>query len=257
VTLASSLSLDDRVRTAQGDAWQAEGRLRANVGGGAAEFPGVRLMASGLPHPQWNNGDVTDGAVLDVGAVRAWFAERAFGAGVPWGVRVPEGATFSHGRWLFRKRCMALQRFALRPFAAPPGIEIRCALRNDIEVIASIDAQAFAGTVDENLPWVAPHVGATGFSVALALQAGRAIGIATAIRTDGRAGPSVGIFGVGVLADARRRGVASTLASWLLVQAFAGGAELAHLNPDSDAAANLYARLGFVETGGFDIYADL
>jgi GNAT superfamily N-acetyltransferase len=100
-------------------------------------------------------------------------------------------------------------------------------------------------------------VGATAFSVALALQAGRAVGIATAIRTDDRAGPCVGIFGVGVLAHARRRGVASALTSWLLVRAFGDGAELAHLNPDSDAGASLYARLGFEETAGFDIYADL
>jgi GNAT superfamily N-acetyltransferase len=254
--LTSGASLDDRVRTAQADAWQAEGRLRADVGGGAAELPGVRLMASGLPHRQWNNGDITDCDLLDVSAVRAWFAERAFGAGVPWGVRAPEGAAFPHGHRLFRKRCMALQATAFRPFAAPSGVEIRGAVRQDIDAIASVDAHAFAGTVEQNMPWVAPHVGAPGFSVALALQAGRAVGIATGIRTDDRAGPCVGIFGVGVLAHARRRGVASALTSWLLGHAFAGGAELAHLNPDSDTAADLYARLGFVETAGFDIYVD-
>jgi hypothetical protein len=33
--------------------------------------------------------------------------------------------------------------------------------------------------------------------------------------------------------------------------------ELAHLHPDSDAAARLYARIGFVETPGFDVYVDL
>jgi hypothetical protein len=35
------------------------------------------------------------------------------------------------------------------------------------------------------------------------------------------------------------------------------GAELAHLHPDSDSAARLYARLGFVETPGLDVYVDL
>jgi len=257
VALTSDPALDDRVRTAHADAWQAEGRLRADAGGGATELPGVRLMASGLPHPQWNSGDVTDCALLDLGAVRAWFAGRAFGAGVPWGLRVPAGAAFLHGHRLLRKRCMALHRDAMRPFAAPRDVEIRGAARKDIAAIASIDAHAFAGTVDETLPWVAPHVGAPGFHVAVALHAGGVVGIATAIRTDDRAGPCVAIFGVGVLPHARRRGVASALTSWLLESAFAGGAELAHLNPDSDAAANLYARLGFVETAGFDIYADV
>ena len=47
------------------------------------------------------------------------------------------------------------------------------------------------------------------------------------------------------------------MTSWLLEQAFADGAALAHLNPDSDAAARLYARLGFVETAGLDVYTDL
>ncbi|MGH6623605.1 MAG: GNAT family N-acetyltransferase, partial [Burkholderiaceae bacterium] len=62
---------------------------------------------------------------------------------------------------------------------------------------------------------------------------------------------------VGVLERARRRGVGSALTSWLLERAFADGATLAHLNPDSDAAARLYARLGFVETAGLDVYTDL
>jgi len=250
-------ALDARVQTAQGDAWQAEGRLRAGLGGGAAEFPGVRLMASGLPHRQWNNGDVTDAAPLDLEAVRTWFAAFAGGAGVPWGLRVPAGAAFPHGRRLFRKRCMALVPDALRRRPAPDGIEIRVGQHADIATIAFVDASAFGESAAQNLPWVAPHVGAPGFTVAVATRVGRAVGVATAIRTDYRAGRCVGIFGVGVLADTRRRGIGSALTSWLLARAFAEGAELAHLNPDTDAAASLYADLGFVETAGFDIHVDL
>jgi hypothetical protein len=40
-------------------------------------------------------------------------------------------------------------------------------------------------------------------------------------------------------------------------RAFADGAALAHLNPDSEAAERLYTRLGFVATAGLDIYVDL
>ena len=47
------------------------------------------------------------------------------------------------------------------------------------------------------------------------------------------------------------------MSSWLLERGFATGAELAHLNPDSDGAARLYERLGFTETPGLDIYVDL
>src|SRR3954452_3934772 len=44
-------SLPARVRTAEGDAWQVHGELRA----GTATLRGMRVMASGLPHPMWNN----------------------------------------------------------------------------------------------------------------------------------------------------------------------------------------------------------
>jgi ribosomal protein S18 acetylase RimI-like enzyme len=67
----------------------------------------------------------------------------------------------------------------------------------------------------------------------------------------------VGIFGVGVLEHARRRGVGGALTTWLLERTFAGGATFAHLNPDTDAAARLYARLGFIETIGLDVYCDI
>lgn len=83
--------LDERVSAAHGDAWQAEGLLRRPLGGGAAELPGIRLIASGLPHPQRNNGDVNDPAPVPIEEARAWFAARDRGAGVPWRVRVPAG----------------------------------------------------------------------------------------------------------------------------------------------------------------------
>jgi predicted GNAT family acetyltransferase len=35
------------------------------------------------------------------------------------------------------------------------------------------------------------------------------------------------------------------------------GAELAHLHADTPAAARVYARLGFEDTGGLDVYVDL
>ena len=246
-----------RIQAAQGDASMAEGALRTALGGGMAELPGVRLMASGLPHPQWNNGEVTDPSLVDIAAVRAWYATCAFGAGVPWGLRVPAGRSFRHGRWLFRKRCMGLAAQDFQPQPVPPGVAIAVAQAADGDAIAVVDVSAFGGAVELSRRWVEPHIAAPGFTVALAAVAGRAVGIATAIRTDDRAGPCVGIFGVGVLADARRRGIASALTSWLLARAFADGAELAHLNPDTDAAAALYARLGFVETPGFDIHVDL
>src|SRR3954467_6298632 len=84
----------DSVRIAHADAWEAHGRYREPSGGGVERLPGVRLMASGLPHPQWNSGDVTDPRAVHLAAVKDWYAD----LGVPWGVRVPAGAEWPHGR---------------------------------------------------------------------------------------------------------------------------------------------------------------
>jgi ribosomal protein S18 acetylase RimI-like enzyme len=249
--------LDQRVWTAQADAWQAQGRLRELLGGGAVERPGIRLMASGLPHAQWNNGDVTDPDRVPWQEVRAWFATRAGGAGVPWGVRVPAGMALGRGRFVFRNRCMALVRAEFRPADPPAGTTIRVATARDADTVARIDAAAFGDHLDSVRRWVEPHLGAPGFTVALAESGGHAVGAATAIVTDDRAGACVGIFGVGVLDHARRRGIGAALTVWLLRRSFDEGAEFAHLNPNTEAAARLYARLGFVETAGLDVYAEL
>ena len=86
---------------------------------------------------------------------------------------------------------------------------------------------------------------------------GEPAGTAYTLRSDGAGGPALYLAGVAVLAAARRRGVGAALSSWLLERGFAAGAELAHLNPDTDEAARLYGRLGFIETPGLDVYVDL
>jgi ribosomal protein S18 acetylase RimI-like enzyme len=249
--------LDARVHSAQGDAWQAEGRLRTSLGGGAIERPGIRLMASGLPHARWNNGDVTDASAVDWRQVRAWYAAQANGAGVPWGVRVAADAPFGQGRRVLRQRCMALLPADRRPATTTERISLRVASRADLDAVTRIDAEAFEVPADEVRPWIAPRLGADRCTVAIAELDGAPVGVATALNTNDRAGPAIGIFGVGVVAAARRRGVATALTDWLLACGFAGGATLAHLNPDSEAAARLYRRLGFVEVRGFDVYTDL
>jgi GNAT superfamily N-acetyltransferase len=250
-------ALDARVHAAHGDVWQAEGRLRTALGGGACELPGVRLMSSGLPHAQWNNGDVTDATQFDVEAARAWYAARAHGAGVPWGVRVPAGQAFSHGRLLFRKRCMALLPAQHRVAPRPAMATITRACAADLGALSTVDAEAFGDDVKQVRRWIEPHLDAAGFDVAIARRGSEAVGAATAVRTDDRAGPCVGIFGVGVLRTARGAGIGAALTSWLLERAFAAGATLAHLNPNSDEAARVYARLGFSETVGLDVYTGL
>jgi ribosomal protein S18 acetylase RimI-like enzyme len=177
--------------------------------------------------------------------------------GVPWGVRVPAGMPWAHGRLLFCKRLMGLQAAEHRPACGVPGLSLRAAGPADLSTVVRIDAEAFGEEAGLERQWLEPHLSAPRCTVALAELDGAPAGTGYSLRSDGRAGPCLYVAGVAVAAAARRRGVAARITSWLLVRGFAAGAELAHLHPDSDAAARLYARLGFVETPGVDVYVDL
>jgi GNAT superfamily N-acetyltransferase len=245
--------LTGRVLAAHGDAWQAMGRLRASLGGGALELPGIRLMASGIPVPQWNNGDVTDPSLVDIEAVRAWYAERR----VPWGVRVPSGLAWPYGRHLFAKRCMALRPDDLRRVAPPSGVEIRPPSAGEVETYARVDAAAFEeDEAGPTLAWTRPMLDADGFLLALARLDGEPVGVGYGVRSSDVGGESVGVFGVAVLPGARRRGIGAALTTYVVEWGRSTGADLAWLNPDTDEAARLYAALGFEETGGFDVYVE-
>lgn len=242
----------DWVRTAHADAWEAHGAYRASSGGGTARLPGVRLMASGLPHPQWNSGDVLDATLVDVAAVASWYDAK----GVPWGVRVPRGMTWPHGRHLFGLRLMGLTPEAFRPVLFADGVTLRPAGPADSGAVLAVDTAAFEEPMEIQRPWVEPLLSQPSLTVCLAERDGEPVGSGHCLVTDGDAGPAVYVAGVGVVPHARRRGIGAALSSWLVRRGFEAGAELAHLHPDTDEAARIYARLGFVEVDGFDIYLD-
>lgn len=244
--------LHARVRTAHADAWAVEGLLREPHGGGTAALRSIRVMASGLPHPQWNGADVT-GPDADLEGAKAFYAAR----GLPWGVRVPVGIPWGAGRHLFRMRLMGLAPPGFRPAPDVPGLALREAGPGDAELVLAIDTAAFGADPRLQGPWLEPHLAAPGITVALAELAGEPVGTAYALRSDGAAGPAAFLAGVAVAEPVRRRGIAGAMSSWLVARAFAGGARLAHLHPDTDAAARVYARLGFADAGALDIYVDL
>jgi GNAT superfamily N-acetyltransferase len=164
---------------------------------------------------------------------------------------------WSHGRRRFRQGLMALRPGEHRPAAAVPGLVVREAGRSDAAAVVAIDAIAFEEDPEVERPWVEPHIGAPGCTVAVGLLDGEPVAGALAMRTDSRAGHCFYVGGVAVLPAARRRGIAARIATWLLERGFAAGAELGHLHADREEAARIYARLGFVATAGFDVYAEL
>lgn len=238
------------VHDAHGDAWAEQGRLRAAWGGRSATLPGVRVSSSGLPHAQWNNGHVHDARQVDADALRAWYRD----AGVPWGVRVPAGTPWPHGRLLLGKRAMALRQPWLRGSAAPEGVRIRVAEPEDLDAVAGVDAAAFGEPVQRSRSFVGPELVSGSCRVVVAEVGGSVVGCATGTRSDGWAGPAVLVTGVAVAERHRGGGIGSALTTALADWAFGSGAFLVHLNPDDDRATRLYARLGFVEVPGFDVY---
>ena len=229
-----------------------QGDLRAPAGGASAAPRDLQLMAAGFEAPGVNSGDVT-GPDPDLEAARAFYASR----GVTWGLRVPLGLPWRHGRLLFRRRLMAVPRAAFRPANAVPGLILRRAGPADLAGVLHVDSTVFELDPTDNTRWLEPLLAAERADVVLAELDGGPAGTAYMLRSDGAGGPALYLAGVAVLAGARRRGVGAALSSWLLERGFAAGADLAHLNPDTDGAARLYGRLGFSETPGLDVYVDI
>jgi ribosomal protein S18 acetylase RimI-like enzyme len=247
--MSGGVELEQRARTALADAWEAEGLLREAQGGTAAELPDIRLMASGLPHAQWNSAQVT-GPHPDIHGARAFYGERR----LPWGMRLPVGMPCAHGRFVVRLRLMALRAPSFQPVQVVAGLDLVLAGKDELESVVAVDAAAFGEDPEVDRLWIEPHLGAEEVETAIAAIDGQAVATGYTVRTDARAGPALYVGGVAVAEQARRRGVAAAMTSWLLLRGLAGGAELAHLHADSARAARIFARLGFEEAGELDVY---
>ena len=239
------------VRTAHGDAWQAIGAASGDQGGGVAELAGVRLMATGLRHPQWNNGDVHDPSAVDVGAVRDWYSRLR----VPWGVRIPAGAEWHQGRHLFEKRLMGALPGSFNAAPAVPGLELRRAVADDLEPVLAVDVVAFEQPPDLDRPWLHFILGHPDTTMAVATLDGTVVATGWVLRSEGWAGTAGYLAGIAVEPAVRRRGIGAAVTSWLMNRT--PDVDLWHLHPDTDSAARIYERLGFVEVDGLDIYVDL
>lgn len=242
----------DLLRTAHADAWQVEGELRRPYGGDTVELPGVRLMCSGLAHPQWNSGDVDDPGLVDLDAVSSWYSSRA----AAWGLRLPAGAPWPHGRRILTKTLMGRDLADLPAPTSVPGLDLRTATPDDLEAVLAVDSAAFGSDPVVEAPWSGPHLSDPRADVLLGLVDGVPVATGYAVRSDGRAGPATHVGGVCVLPAYEGRGIGTAITAGLLERAAAAGALLAHLEPETPRAASVYRRLGFMEVPGIDIYLD-
>lgn len=241
------------MRTAHGDAWQAEGRLREPHGGGVCAVQGARAMASGIRTPKWNNADVTHEQV-DITTLSVWYAARD----MPWGLRVPLELSLAVGEPLFVKRCMGLlassrAESGRRPVDPPGGVQVRRIRADERDRFVALDAAAFGDDPATARAWLAPQFGVAGFDHWVAEIAGATVGIATSVRSDELAGPAVMVTGVAALPGADARLVKAQLSTQISAEAAHAGpdATLVHAYPDDDEEAAAFASVGFIEVPGF------
>lgn len=242
-----------RLQTAHSDAWQVEGILRRPHGGDATELAGARLMASGIAHPQWNSGDVDDPHAVDLDEVRTWYADRA----PAWGLRVPAGASWPHGRRILTKTLWWLDLAELQAERTIDGLDLAAAGPGELRDVLAVDTAAFGSDPAEEEPWTAPHLASSAVDVLLGVLDGEPVATGYALTSDGRAGPAAHVGGIAVLPAYEGRGIGSALTLRLLHRARAVGAAFAHLEPETPRAAEVYERLGFTEGAALDIYVEM
>jgi ribosomal protein S18 acetylase RimI-like enzyme len=240
-----------RVFSAHGDAWQTHGRLFQPFGGGTAELPGWRLMASGLGYRYLNAACVTDPAIADVAAAKTWYEERR----LPFGAIVASGLWWPHGRRVVSQELMACEPANFSKAPAPLGLKLHTAAASELEVVVAVDNGAFGSSLEAARAWLGALCGFPTVRVAVGELDGEPVATGYATSCEGEAGKSLYLGGIGVIPSARGRGVAAALVSFLLTAGFEQGCTFAHLQTDSENAARLYGRLGFTHFNGIDIYA--
>lgn len=235
----------DRVRTAHGDAWAAEGRAREAVGGGVLRVPDARAMASGIPLPAWNNADIT-GPEPDLEQLRAWY-ERL---GMPWGMRVPVELDLTVGQPLFVKRCFGATSATLPGPNGSEGLVIRRARPEELGRFVDAEVAMFGQPADVTRRFIEPVFGHDGFEHWFAFRDERTVAVATLVLSDGEAGRAAMLTGLAAMPDeASSRTVLAAAALTATLERDPD--RLLHVHADPDDDPEELSGLGFQEVPGF------
>jgi GNAT superfamily N-acetyltransferase len=235
-------------------------RVRAEVveGGEVIEVDDLLVSLSNLPAPQLNGTRVIREPVDPAGAILA--ARDVFRSrGHPFfGIEIEVGR---HPAVDDAVKAMGLRRVEFVPALAasmdqlsapndPEGVEITEVLdESELPAVRTVEVATF-----QTQPRVAERfVGRRMLEdervrMFLAWIDGRPVGEATGYLLD----DTVGVFGVGVVEDARRRGIGAAL-TVRAAAAFGDRADLAWLQP-SDTARSMYERLGFSTVSEWEVW---
>jgi len=225
----------------------------AVAGGEVAQIDGLEVYLSHLADPGENFAFVRT-EPKDPEAALAEAEAVLRGNGMPFGIGVLAGrhpsvdaAVRAAGHHvLFEEPTMTARVADLARVALPPDVRLAEAGPEDLSAAAALDAIAFDGDIDVSRGMYTRGL----LEVARVIMAtvdGRIVGVATGVP----AGWAVGVFGVAVAPEARRRGIGAALTR---AAARAGdGAQTAWLSARGEAA-RVYERLGFREVARTQIW---
>ena len=235
-------------------------RVRAEVveGGEVVEVDGLLVSLSNLPASELNGTRVIrepDDAPTALDAARSVFRGRGhpfFGIEVEVG-RHPavERAIRAAGlRRVDGWPTMAVPVEALSPLPDPAGVEIREVLHADeLEAVRAVETAAFGTPPDIAERFVGTRMlDDARVQMFTAWVEGTPVGEASAYLLH----DTVGVYGVGVIEQARRRGIGAAL-TVRAGRAFAGRTDLAWLQP-SDMALRIYTDLGFERVSDWEVW---
>ncbi len=222
-------------------------------GGEVTQIDGLEVYLSHLPDPGENFAFVATepedpgAALADAEAVLRW-------NGMPFGIGVLAGRHPSvdaavrarEHHVLFEEPVMTTRVADLADVALAPDVHLAEAGPEDLSAAAALDAVAFDGNVDVSRGMYSRGLLDVAHVITARLD-GTIVGVATGVP----AGGSVGIFGVAVAPEVRRRGIGAALTR---AAARAGdGSGTAWLSARGEAA-RVYERLGFREVGRTEIW---
>ena len=233
-------------------------RALAVEGGEVLELDGLVLILTNLPAAELNGVRVAS-APADPAAALAAAEQRFRDRGHPFfGIEIEVGrhpavevAIRAAGLELVEERpAMAAAIGNLADPELPDGVTIRAAAEEkDLPAIRSIEVETFGTPHAVAERFIGPGM-LTDEHVRLftAWLHGEPVGQAAAFGTGGE----VGVFGVGVVRTARRRGIGTALTN-AAARAFGDAASLAWLQP-SAMAERLYGRLGFRTVSRWEVW---